>query len=124
GLAGLEFACAIPGTAGGALKMNAGAFGGEMQDVLLRARLVGSTGARDAVPAELAMSYRHTSVGSNEVVVEVELALAHDEPDAIAARVKAMQTRRSAVQPRAVRTFGSVFRNPASSDDIDQVGVD
>ncbi|MCW2923966.1 MAG: UDP-N-acetylmuramate--L-alanine ligase, partial [Thermoleophilia bacterium] len=112
GLAGFEFACAIPGTAGGALKMNAGAYGGEMRDVLLRARLVGSSGVREVVPADLDMRYRHTNIAWGEVVSEVELALAKDDPAAIRDRVKEMQARRSASQPRAARSFGSVFQNP------------
>jgi UDP-N-acetylmuramate--alanine ligase len=112
GLAGFEFASAIPGTVGGALKMNAGAYGGEMRDVLLRARLVGSSGVRDVVPADLDMRYRHTNITWNEVVSEVELALARDEPAAIKERVRELQARRSDAQPRAARSFGSVFRNP------------
>jgi UDP-N-acetylenolpyruvoylglucosamine reductase len=115
GLSGFEFACAIPGTAGGALKMNAGAYGGEIKDVLLRARLVGSSGAREVVPADLDMRYRHTNISWSEVVAEVEIALGHDEPDAIKARIKEMQGRRSDTQPRAARSFGSVFQNPAAA---------
>ncbi len=112
GLAGFEFACAIPGTAGGALKMNAGAYGGEMQDVLLRGRLVSASGVRDVVPADLDMRYRHTNISWGEVVSEVELALFRDDPDAIKARVQEMQAKRSASQPRAARSFGSIFQNP------------
>ena len=66
-----------------------------MQDVLLRARLVGSTGVREVVPADLDMRYRHTNIGWHEVVSEVELALSRDEPEAIKARVKEMQAKRS-----------------------------
>lgn len=115
GLSGFEFACAIPGTAGGALKMNAGAYGGEMRDVLLRARLVGSTGSREVVPADLDMRYRHTNITWSEVVSEVELALSRDEPEAIKQRIKEMQARRSDSQPRAARSFGSVFQNPSAA---------
>lgn len=112
GLTGFEFACAIPGTAGGALKMNAGAYGSELRDVLLRARLVSASGARDAVPADLGLRYRHSDITWGEVVSEVELALAHDDPAQIKARVQQLQAQRSASQPRAARSFGSVFRNP------------
>lgn len=115
GLSGFEFACAIPGTAGGALKMNAGAYGGEIKDVLLRGVLVGATGTREVVPADLDMRYRHTNIGWNEVVAEVELALERDDPEAIKARVKEMQARRTESQPRAARSFGSVFRNPTQA---------
>ena len=81
------------GTAGGALKMNAGAYGGEIKDVLLRARLVSASGTREVVPADLDMRYRHTNIAWSEIVAEVELALARDEPEAIKARVKELQGR-------------------------------
>jgi len=112
GLSGFEFACAIPGTAGGATKMNAGAYGGEMRDVLTTVRLVSADGARDAAPDALDMTYRHTNIGWDEVVARIEIALNPDEPDAIKSRVKEMQARRSDTQPRAARSFGSVFQNP------------
>ena len=115
GLAGFEFACAIPGTAGGALKMNAGAYGSELRDVLASARIVDATGVRTAAVDDLDLRYRHSNIGWQDVVAEVELQLTHDEPDAIRDRVKAMQARRTDTQPRAARTFGSVFQNPTSA---------
>jgi UDP-N-acetylmuramate dehydrogenase len=114
GLGGFEFACAIPGTAGGATKMNAGAYGGEMKDVLTHARLVSADGVHDVEAAALDMEYRRTNISPRSVVAEIELALHRDEPDAIAARVKELQARRSDSQPRAARSFGSVFQNPVS----------
>jgi UDP-N-acetylmuramate--alanine ligase len=112
GLTGFEFGCAIPGTIGGAVKMNAGAYGGEMVDVLPSARLVGPGGARDVAAGDLGMRYRHSDVAWGDIVSQGVLQLAHDDPEAIKARVKDMQARRSDTQPRAARSFGSVFQNP------------
>lgn len=115
GLAGFEFASAIPGTAGGALKMNAGAYGSEMKDVVTRATLVDAQGLHEVVPGDLAMTYRHTNIGWNTVVARVELQLERGEPEAIKDKVRAFQGRRSDTQPRAARSFGSVFQNPSEA---------
>jgi UDP-N-acetylmuramate dehydrogenase len=64
------------------------------------------------VPADLAMRYRHTNITWTEVVSEVEFALGHDDPAQIKARIKELQARRADSQPRAARSFGSVFQNP------------
>jgi UDP-N-acetylmuramate dehydrogenase len=111
GLTGLEFAWAMPGTAGGALRMNAGAHDSELRDVLLRARLVSASGTREVVPADLGMGYRRTNLTWTEVVSEIELALGHDDPELIAARVQALQAQASP-QPTAARSLGSVFHDP------------
>jgi UDP-N-acetylenolpyruvoylglucosamine reductase len=112
GLTGFEFACAIPGTVGGAVRMNAGAYGSEMRDVLVRARICSASGAREASPDELRMRYRHSDLASGEIVTRAEIRLAGDDPAAIRDRIREMQGRRSAAQPRKARTFGSVFKNP------------
>lgn len=112
GLSGIEFGCAIPGTVGGAVKMNAGAYGSEMVTVLRDARVVTATAQRTVTPDELDMQYRHTNIGPGEIVSEAVLHLTHDDPDAIKERVKEMQRKRTDSQPRAARSFGSVFRNP------------
>lgn len=124
GLTGFEFACAIPGTAGGALRMNAGAYGGEMRDVLVRARLASARGVREVGPEALGLRYRHSDVLRDEVVTRVEIALGHDDPAVIKARVREMQARRSASQPRAARSFGSVFRNPGADDEAEAGAAD
>ena len=111
-LAGIEFGCAIPGTVGGAVRMNAGAYGSEIRDVLRSAEVVSATGARRDGPAELDLSYRHSNVGGSEVVAEAVLELERGVREQIRERVKAMQRRRSESQPRKARTFGSVFKNP------------
>jgi UDP-N-acetylenolpyruvoylglucosamine reductase len=112
GLAGIEFGCAIPGTAGGAVRMNAGAYGGELRDVLERALVVGAAGERRGGPEELAMTYRHSNVDACEVVAETVLRLRPDDPERIRATVADMQRRRRDAQPAKVRTFGSVWKNP------------
>ena len=112
GLSGIEFGCAIPGTAGGAVRMNAGAYGGELRDVLEAAVVVGAGSERRGGPADLEMSYRHSNVGPGEVVAEAVLRLRPDDPERIRATVADMQRRRREAQPAKVRTFGSVWKNP------------
>lgn len=111
-LAGIEFGCAIPGTVGGAVRMNAGAYGSEIRDVLRSAEVVSATGTRRGGPAELELSYRHSNVRGSEVVAEAVLELERGVREEIRERVKAMQRLRSESQPRKARTFGSVFKNP------------
>ncbi|HEY2787839.1 MAG TPA: UDP-N-acetylmuramate dehydrogenase [Gaiellales bacterium] len=112
GLAGIEFGCAIPGTAGGAVRMNAGAYGGEMRDVLEAAVVVAAGGERRGGPEALEMTYRHSNVGAGEVVAQAVLRLRSDDPERIRATVADMQRRRREAQPAKVRTFGSVWKNP------------
>jgi UDP-N-acetylmuramate dehydrogenase len=113
GLSGIEFGCAIPGTVGGAVRMNAGAYGGELRDVLAEATVVSAAGERRGGPAELEMRYRHSNVAPGEVVARARLALVPAPVERIRETVRSMQGRRSASQPRKARTFGSVFKNPA-----------
>ena len=112
GLAGIEFGCAIPGTVGGAVRMNAGAYGSEIRDVLASAEIVSATGVRSGGPADLDLSYRHSNVRGSEVVAHAVLRLSRGARDEIRARVRELQRRRSVSQPRKARTFGSVFKNP------------
>lgn len=113
GLAGFEFACAIPGTAGGGVRMNAGAYGGEWASVLSRALVVGPGGSGWRTPAELGLRYRHSELGAGEVVAQVEFRLESGDPDTIKARIRELNAERKAAQPTNRRTFGSVFKNPA-----------
>jgi UDP-N-acetylenolpyruvoylglucosamine reductase len=112
GLSGIEFGCAIPGTVGGAVRMNAGAYGGELRDVLIEALVVSADGVRRHGPDELEMTYRHSNVAPGEVVAVALLGLSPAPIERVRATVKAMQARRAAAQPRKARTFGSVFKNP------------
>jgi len=112
GLGGLEFACAIPGTAGGGVWMNAGAYGSDWSEILVRARVVTADGAGWLTPAELGLSYRHSDLRHGQVVAAVEYRLESRAPDEIKAIVGDLIARRKATQPTNKRTFGSVFKNP------------
>jgi len=110
---GLEFASAIPGTAGGGVRMNAGAYGVEFRDVLVEATLVSADGLRTARPDELELSYRHSALGPGEVVAAVRLRLEPRPAAEVKAHVAELLAQRKATQPTTKRTFGSVFKNPA-----------
>ena len=113
GLGGLEFACAIPGTAGGGVFMNAGAYGRDWADILVRA-LVATAEGEDWLSAdELGLTYRHSSLQPGAVVARVEYRLEPRPPGEIKATVAELVTRRKDTQPTNRRTFGSVFKNPA-----------
>jgi UDP-N-acetylenolpyruvoylglucosamine reductase len=113
GLSGVEFGSAIPGTVGGAVRMNAGAYGGEMREVLEQALVVTAGASRCGGPDDLAMSYRRSNVTPDEVVASATLRLAGADPERIGSTVKQMQRRRREAQPAGVRTFGSVWKNPS-----------
>jgi UDP-N-acetylmuramate dehydrogenase len=108
----LEFACAIPGTAGGGVRMNAGAYGGDVAGVLARALIADAEGARWRTPTELGLAYRRSALAAGEVVAAVEFELEPRPEAEIKATVADMQARRKAAQPTNRRTFGSVFKNP------------
>jgi len=112
GLGGLEFACAIPGTAGGGVWMNAGAYGSDWSDILVRALVVTVTGSGWLTPTELGLSYRHSTLEHGQVVAQVEYRLTPRPPAEIKAEVAGLIARRKATQPTNKRTFGSVFKNP------------
>jgi UDP-N-acetylenolpyruvoylglucosamine reductase len=111
-LGGLEFACAIPGTVGGGVWMNAGAYGGDIAGVLERALVVSAEGSRWRRPAELGLEYRRSALRPGEVVACAEFRLEPRPEEEIKATVADMQARRKAAQPTNKRTFGSVFKNP------------
>ena len=112
GLGGFEFACAIPGTTGGGVWMNAGAYGGEFSQVLVRALVATAEGSGWLTPAELGLSYRHSNLRHGHVVVQAELKLTPRPPAEIKAEVAELNARRKEAQPTNKRTFGSVFKNP------------
>jgi UDP-N-acetylmuramate dehydrogenase len=111
-LGGFEFACAIPGTAGGGVRMNAGAYGGEWREILVRALVADADSASWRTPEELHLSYRHSALADGEVVARVEFRLEPRPPEEIKALVADLQAQRKAAQPTNKRTFGSVFKNP------------
>jgi UDP-N-acetylenolpyruvoylglucosamine reductase len=112
GLGGFEFACAIPGTAGGGVFMNAGAYGRDWNEILVRALVVSAEGDEWRSPGELGMSYRHSELRPGEVVAAVEFQLESRPTAEIKATVADLVARRKGTQPTNKRTFGSVFKNP------------
>jgi UDP-N-acetylmuramate dehydrogenase len=112
GLGGFEFACAIPGTAGGGVWMNAGAYGGDWAGILERALIVDAEGTSWRTPSELGLRYRHSDLRHGQIVAKVEFRLRPREPQEIKKVVADLQAQRKAAQPTNRRTFGSVFKNP------------
>ena len=113
GLGGFEFACAIPGTAGGGVWMNAGAYGSDWAQVLDRALVVTADGAAWRRPAELGLTYRHSELRHGQVIARAEFRLQPRAVDEIKTRIRELNARRKDAQPTNRRTFGSVFKNPA-----------
>ena len=111
-LGGFEFACAIPGTAGGGVRMNAGAYGSDWSAILVRALVASADGTGWLTPAELGLSYRHSELRPGDVVARVEFRLEPRPADQVKATVADLIARRKATQPTTKRTFGSVFKNP------------
>jgi UDP-N-acetylmuramate dehydrogenase len=113
GLAGMEFLCGVPGSIGGAVAMNAGAYGGEMAQILDWADIVTRGGAAlRLTAADLAFAYRHARLPPGGVVVRARLRGQLGEPSVIAARMADIRAAREAAQPVRARTGGSTFRNP------------
>ena len=113
GLAGLEFLSGIPGTIGGALRMNAGAYGGEMADILLSCEAVDPEGEVHWLsPDDMGFSYRHCSIPEDWIFIGAALRGTPGDPAAIAARMAEIRQNREASQPMRTRTGGSTFRNP------------
>ena len=113
GLSGLEFLIGIPGTIGGAVKMNAGAFSGETADRLLWAELVDAEGRQHRLERdELGLAYRRSAVPADWILVRAAFALAAADPEVIRARMEAIRAEREARQPIGVATGGSTFKNP------------
>jgi UDP-N-acetylenolpyruvoylglucosamine reductase len=112
GLGGFEFACAIPGTAGGGVRMNAGAYGADWAGILERALVIDADGARWHTRDELGLRYRRSGLRPEQVVAEVEFRLTVRPADEIKALVADLQAQRKAAQPTNKRTYGSVFKNP------------
>jgi len=113
GIAGLEFLRGIPGTVGGFVRMNGGAYGREVKDILASARLVLRDGTVVEWPLDkLGYTYRHSEVPAGAVVVEATLRGAPGKPDAIGAEMDAIARAREESQPLRSRTGGSTFKNP------------
>ncbi len=115
GLSGIEFGVNIPGTIGGAVRMNANAYGGELGEALEWVQIATAAGIQRREPRELGFAYRSSSLAAGEVVARARLRLAVAEPDAVKATLAAMRRRRHEAQPQGIKTFGSTFKNPADA---------
>ena len=129
GLSGLEWACGIPGTLGGAVVYNAGAYGGCLADVLLGVRVANGGRPTDIAASELALGYRGSAftrgILAGKLVLSADLILHRGDPAALTQRVAELDARRLAAQPRG-RNAGSIFRNTPEHPAwwlIDQVGL-
>jgi UDP-N-acetylmuramate dehydrogenase len=113
GIGGLEFFRGIPGTIGGALRMNAGCYGREMKDVFIEARAVDKHGKIVTFgPKEMGFSYRHSQAPEDVIFVDAIVEGSKDEPDAIRARMEELVEQRERTQPIRAKTGGSTFTNP------------
>jgi len=112
GLTGLEFLCGIPGSIGGAIAMNAGAYGTEVKDVLDWAEVATPRGLQRLPAAAFAFAYRHAVLPPGAVVVRARFRAAPGSPTAIAARMNDIRAARETTQPVRARTGGSTFKNP------------
>jgi UDP-N-acetylmuramate dehydrogenase len=113
GLSGLEFLIGIPGTLGGAVRMNAGAFGGETAEVVEEVMALDAKGRRQVLrPADLAFGYRHSALPADWIVIEAVLKAVPGDPATVRARMAAIKAEREASQPLRVATGGSTFKNP------------
>ncbi|MEC7651457.1 MAG: UDP-N-acetylmuramate dehydrogenase, partial [Pseudomonadota bacterium] len=126
GLAGLEFLIGIPGTVGGGLRMNAGAYGGEFRDVVIRAHGFDRSGTPfSATPDDMGMAYRHSDAPDDWIFTHAEFRAAAGDATRIRARMKEIVASRGDAQPRGVRTGGSTFANPPGGkawQEIDAAG--
>jgi UDP-N-acetylenolpyruvoylglucosamine reductase len=112
GLSGLEFGVNIPGTAGGAVRMNANAYGGELARVLEWVDVCTAAGTDRREPAGLGFEYRRSNLGPGEIVARASFHLQPADPDGIKATLAGMRERRREAQPSGIKTFGSTFKNP------------
>jgi UDP-N-acetylmuramate dehydrogenase len=112
GLTGIEFGVSIPGTVGGAIRMNANAYGGDLARVLEWVDVVGPERTERRTPDQLGFAYRHSSLRPGEVVGQAAFTLHEAASDEVKATLADMRARRKAAQPSGIKTFGSTFKNP------------
>ncbi len=112
GLGGLEFGINIPGTVGGAVRMNANAYCGQLTEVLEWVDVCAAGGVSRRAPGELGFAYRSSALEPGEVVSRAAFALTEAEPAAVKAIMAEMRGRRREAQPSGIKTFGSTFKNP------------
>ncbi|HEX8743332.1 MAG TPA: UDP-N-acetylmuramate dehydrogenase [Thermoleophilaceae bacterium] len=112
GLSGLEFGVNIPGTVGGAVKMNANAYGGDLSRVLDWVEIASPQGVGRRRPEDLGFAYRRSNLGPGEVVARAAFRLSPADPAAVKRTLAEMRAQRKAAQPSGIKTFGSTFKNP------------
>jgi UDP-N-acetylmuramate dehydrogenase len=112
GLSGLEFGVNIPGTVGGAVKMNANAYGGDLARVLEWVDVATPDGSDRRAAADLGFAYRRSNLGPREIVARASFKLEQDEPTRVKKTLSDMRSARRAAQPSGIKTFGSTFKNP------------
>ncbi|MFL5817152.1 MAG: UDP-N-acetylmuramate dehydrogenase [Conexibacter sp.] len=112
GLTGIEFGVNIPGTVGGAVRMNANAYGGELAQVLDHVEVATAEGVERRTPDQLGFAYRRSNLEHGEVVARASFKLAPAPVEGVKATLAEMRAKRKAAQPSGIKTFGSTFRNP------------
>jgi UDP-N-acetylmuramate dehydrogenase len=112
GLSGIEFGVNIPGTVGGAVRMNANAYGGELGRVLEWVEIATAAGLDRRKPSELGLAYRRSNLLSGDIVARAGLLLEPADEQAVRATLAEMRRRRHEAQPQGIKTFGSTFKNP------------
>ncbi len=112
GLSGIEFGVNIPGTVGGAVRMNANAYGGELARALDWVEVVSAAGIERRTPAQLGFSYRRSGLAAGEIVARASFALGPAAPEEVKRTLADMRRRRRDAQPSGIKTFGSTFKNP------------
>jgi UDP-N-acetylenolpyruvoylglucosamine reductase len=112
GLRGLEFGVNIPGTVGGAVRMNANAYGGDLSRALEWVEVAAPSGTERRAPEDLGFAYRRSNLRPREVVARASFALEPGDPDAVKRTLARMRAERKAAQPSGIKTFGSTFKNP------------
>ncbi len=116
GLSGIEFGVNIPGTVGGAVRMNANAYGGELGRALEWVDVVTATGTDRRTPDALAFAYRRSNLREGEVVARASFLLVPADTAAVKATLEEMRAKRHAAQPSGIKTFGSTFKNPETPE--------
>ena len=112
GLSGIEFGVNIPGTVGGAVRMNANAYGGELARALVWVDVTSATGTERRTPDALGFAYRRSNLSPGQVVARAAFALHPAAPESVKATLAEMRRRRREAQPSGIKTFGSTFKNP------------
>jgi UDP-N-acetylenolpyruvoylglucosamine reductase len=112
GLSGIEFGVNIPGTVGGAVRMNANAYGGELARTLEWAEVVTADGSERRAPAQLGFGYRRSNLIAGEIVARASFLLVESDVNTVKATLADMRARRHEAQPQGIKTFGSTFVNP------------